>query len=66
MALRAVDQAKVVHLLHDATSKKGVSFFSVCARITVNGKTQNVPLSFKVCVTVLCAARVYVHVHARA
>jgi hypothetical protein len=66
MALRAVDQAKVVHLLHDATSKKGVSFFSVCARITVNGKTQNVPLSFKVCVTVLCAARVCVHVHARA
>ena len=29
MALRAVDQAKIVHLLHDATTKKGVSFFSV-------------------------------------
>ena len=48
VALRAVDQAKIVHLLHDATTKKGVSFFSVCARITVNGKTQNIPLAFKV------------------
>ena len=58
MALRAVDQAKVIHLLHDATSKKGVSFFSVCARITVNGKTQNVPLSFKV-----RALNIYIYIY---
>ena len=59
MALRAVDQAKVVHLLHDATSKKGVSFFSVCARITVIGKTQNVPLAFKVRPLMQVHVRVY-------
>jgi hypothetical protein len=48
MALRAVDRAKIIHVLHDATSKKGVSFFSVVAKVTVDGKTQSIPLSFKV------------------
>ena len=48
MALRAVDRAKIIHVLHDATSKKGVSFFSVVAKVTVDGKTQSIPLAFKV------------------
>ena len=48
MALTVLDRAKIVHLLHDGTTKKGVSFFSVSARVTVNGVTQDIPVNFKV------------------
>ena len=48
MALSVLDRAKITHLLHDGTTKKGVSFYSISARVTIDGITQDVPVNFQI------------------
>ena len=48
MALNVLDRAKTIHLFHNGTTKKGVSFISISARVTIDGVTQDVPVHFQI------------------